>query len=246
VVEALYAAAALPVRDDIVAAHTHLRRHAAEPGTWWSGRERLAIWEEARRAASCGLCAERRAALSPAAVSGEHEHAGALPETLVEVVHRVRSDPARLSRRWLDELLARGLSDAAYVEAVGVAVRGIGMDVFARAVGVEPAPLPQPLPGEPSRHRPAAARDEGAWVPMIAQVDAAGPEADLYPPDAYFPNVGRALSLVPDEVRANRELLAAHYLDFHEVVDVRNERTLPRSQVELLATRVSALHDCFY
>jgi hypothetical protein len=233
--DAFYASAALPVREDIAAAHARLRRRAAEPGTWWSGRERLAIWEESRRAA-----------LSPAALSGTHEHAGVLPEPVVEVVHRVRSDPGRLSRRWLDALLARGLSDAGYVEAVGVAARGIGMDVFARAVGVEPAPLPQPLPGEPSRQRPAGARDEGAWLPMIAQADATGPEADLYPPDAYFPNVGRALSLVPDEVRATRELLAAHYLDFHQVIDIRNQRSLPRSQVELLATRVSALHECFY
>ena len=41
-----YAGAALPVREDLPATHRRAWRRLAEPGTWWSGRERVAIAAE--------------------------------------------------------------------------------------------------------------------------------------------------------------------------------------------------------
>ncbi len=93
-----YAGAALPVREDLPATHRQAWRRLAQPGTWWTGRERVAIATEVRQAAHCSYCRARKVALSPDAVEGVHESLGALPEAVVEVIHRVVTDPARLSR----------------------------------------------------------------------------------------------------------------------------------------------------
>src|SRR5437868_14986125 len=96
-----YESAPLAVRDDLAAAHRRALERIARPGTWWSGAERLAIAAEARHAPSCALCRRRLEALSPHAVAGRHD-AGSLPEPVLEAVHRIRTDPGRLSKTWLD------------------------------------------------------------------------------------------------------------------------------------------------
>src|SRR5207244_248074 len=109
-----------------------------------------------------------------------------------------------------------------------------------------PLPLPTPLAGEPSRHRPAGAQDGGAWVPIIDPADASGPEADLYGGGDFVPNIVRAMSLVPDEVRVLRRSTDAHYVPVAQIPDPTYHRALARPQMELIAARVSALNQCFY
>jgi hypothetical protein len=121
-----------------------------------------------------------------------------------------------------------------------------GLDYFARALGIAPLPLPAPLPGAPSRHRPAGARAGTAWVPMVSPEDATGPEADLYGDAEVVPNIVRAMSLVPDEVRALRRATASHYFPVAQIGDPTVRRSLDRPQIELVAARVSALNQCFY
>jgi hypothetical protein len=139
-----------------------------------------------------------------------------------------------------------GLSVPAYVEIVGVTVMVTGVDYFARALGVPPAPLPEPRPGEPSRSEPESARAGIAWVPMIAPEDATGAEADLYDEAPFIPNIVRALSVVPPEARAMQRSSRAHYLPVAEIPDPTARRALDRLQMELIAARVSALNQCFY
>jgi hypothetical protein len=81
---------------------------------------------------------------------------------------------------------------------------------------------------------------------MIAPEDAIGTEADLYPPNAVIPNIVRALSVVPAEARALQMLSASHYLPVEQIVDPTIRRSLDRTQMELIAARVSALNQCFY
>jgi hypothetical protein len=242
-----YAAAPVPVREDLRVAQERAWRGLAGPGTWWSGAERLAIAAEVRAAATCALCRTRKAALSPYTVSGTHDGPGALAATAVDAVHRITTDPGRLTRAWYDGVLAAGLGDAAYVELLGVVVTVLGIDAFCRGIGVPPHALPAPEPGTPSRVRPATARAEGAWVPTIPSGAARGAERDLYgdmPGPA--PNVMRALSLVPDALRTLKDLGAAHYMSTAEMLDFRHGRTIDRGQIELVAGRVSALRECFY
>jgi hypothetical protein len=241
-----YSAADVPVRADLREAHRWLLEHLRAPGTWWTGAERLAIAAEARRATTCRLCRDRRAALSPASIGGEHDTAEALPANVVDVIHRVRTDPARLSRQWFDAVLAGGVRVEPFVELIAVVTLTTGMDYFARALGVPPFPLRPALPGEPSRYVPAAATGGTAWVPMIAVEDATGAEADLYSGAPFAPNIVRALSAVPDEVRALWRSMSAHYLPTASIPDPSARRSLDRMQMELVAARVSALNQCFY
>jgi alkylhydroperoxidase family enzyme len=234
------------VREDLREAHTFLWEHVRSPGYWWSGAERVAMLRAARGAAECRLCCERKAALSPNAVQGTHDSDGTLPENVVEVVHRVRSDPGRLSRAWFEQRIAEGLTDAAYVEIVGVVALSAGVDYFARALGVPFLALPEPKSGSPSGYRPAGAVGGTAWVPMVEPEGAVGPEANLYGNAAFVPNIMKALSLVPDEARALRRSSDAHYVPAEQIPDPSARRVLDRMQMELVASRVSALNQCFY
>jgi hypothetical protein len=241
-----YSAALVPVRDDFAAAHTRFWKRLASPGAWWNGAERVAIAAEVRQARHCALCQARREALTPAATEGEHDHCGTLPNAAVEVIHRVVTEPGRLSRKWCKNVLAAGLSAEQYVEIIGTLVAMVSIDSFCRGIGVPLHPLPEPQPGAPSYYRPPGAVQEDAWVPMIPVDRATGAEADLYGGQAVG-NVVRALSLVPDEVRTLYDLSAAHYLPMGQVRDPSaSAGALNRMQIELIAGRVSALRQCFY
>jgi len=241
-----YGAAPVPVRQDLVAAHRRAWRRLARAGCWWRGSERLAIAAEVRNAPACPLCRERKAALSPGAVAGRHASLDVLPEAAVEAVHRITTDPGRLSSAWFQQTLASGLSDGQYVELVGVVVTLVSIDSFCRGLGVALHPLPAPEPGEPERRRPPGLATGVAWVPMLEPRRAAPEDRDLFP-GPRAPNVLRALSLVPDEVRTLMDLSGAHYLGPLEIVDPSRSRgVLDRAQVELVAARVSALRECFY
>jgi hypothetical protein len=241
-----YSAALVPVRADFAAAHTRFWKRLASPGAWWSGAERVAIAAEGRQAWHCTLCQARQKALSPAAVDGQHNQLGALPDAAVEAIHRVVTDPGRLSRQWFQVVLAAGLSAEQYVEIIGTLVAMISIDRFCRGIAVPLHPLPEPQPGAPSHYRPPGALQEDAWVPTIPADRATGAEAGLYGGTAAG-NVTRAMSLVPDEVRTLFDLSAAHYLPMGQVLDPSaSSGTLNRMQMELIAGRVSALRQCFY
>ncbi len=240
----MYEQAAFQVRPDLAAAHDQAFQRLAQPGTWFSGAERLAIARETRQARHCALCAERKAALSPNQVAGNHDSVGDLAPVLVEQVHRIATDPGRLTEAWYHGLLAAGLADTSYVEAASVVATTIAIDTFARAIGTAEAPLPAAVAGAPSRQRPASATHEGSWVPTIPRGANTGPEADLYA-GGFVPNVRRAMSLVPDAVRQLFELLATQYVSKLAIGDATG-RALSRAQIELLAARVSALNRCFY
>ena len=128
----------------------------------------MGIAAETRNARNCGLCAARKEALSPHAVGGDHDALGGLPDAMVEAIHRIATDPARLTRKWYGDLIDGGLAAAAYVETVGVVCTTISVDTFATAMGMDPLPLPQPVAGEPARAGPASASQGPAWVPWIA------------------------------------------------------------------------------
>jgi len=236
-----------PVRDDLVLAHRRAWQRLAEPGTWWNGRERVAIAAEARAAAYCSLCRKRREALSPFGEEGHHDEVSGeiLPAAAIDAIHRIVTDPSRLTSSWIDGLASEGVPVTHYVELLSVAVSIRSIDGFHRAMGFAPEPLPQPRAGEPSRKRPAAAVQDEAWVPMLPTGRPSGDEADLW--SAQTGNVIRAMSLVPDAVRWLKELSAAQYLDVDVMMNfTRGRGPLSRAQTELVAGRVSAMNECFY
>ncbi len=245
-----YSNAPYPIRDDIAQAHREAWRRIAAPGAWWNGAERVAICEEARLARSCSFCAERKRALSPYSVSGSHSSSGdILPTAAIDAVHRVITDPARLSREWIDELAAGGVSDAHYAELLGLVVAIASIDGFHRGLGLELEPLPSPEAGEPSHYRPSSAKPSGGWLPTISARDSrATDEADLYEGLPIAPNVIAAMSLAPDSVRLLKLLGAVHYMREKDVGNPTSNggRALNRAQIELVAARVSAINECFF
>lgn len=243
-----YSHAAYPVRADFAEGHMRYWRRLAAPGNWLSGAERVALAREVRGAATCTLCKRRKAALSPYQVKGNHDTASDLPAVMVEVVHRVITDSARLTRSWFDGVMQQGLTVEQYVEIIGTLVHVLAIDDFCRAIGVDLHELPEPLAGESSHYRPASvAQGDDAWVPMLPRVVESTPEADLWQ-GAMEGNVIRALSLVPDEVRSLVDLLRIHYLDNDAFMDLEKspQGTLSRVQTEVVAARVSAFNGCFY
>ena len=240
-----YRDAPVPVREDIVAAHNRAWRRIARPGTWHSGEVRVRIAAETRNAKACRLCAARKEALSPYGVEGEHDCLGGLSDATVEAIHRIATDPGRLTRKWYESLLADGLTAEQYVETVGVVCTTISVDTFARAMGMEPLPPPVPVAGEPIRVRPASASQGAAWVPWILPDRAAEDEMDLFSP--IHANIHRAMSLVPAEARGFFDLVETQYLPHRQMRDFANEfRAITHSQIELLAGRISAINQCVY
>ena len=241
-----YAQLSTPVRTAFAESHQRFWDRLATPGTWWTGAERVAMAREARASRACSYCRDRKTALSPHPVRGNHAAATDLPPAAVEVIHAVMTDAGRLTRTWYAARLVDGLSDGQYVEIIGTVVALVSIDQFCRGLGVREHPLPAPLPGEPSRYRPASAGTDEAWVPMVPADNAGTPEADLWPAGRTG-NVIRAMSLVPDEVRTLSDLSAVHYLPNTRVRDPSaSQGSLSRPQMELIAGRVSVLNDCFY
>jgi hypothetical protein len=232
-----------PIRSDLPDAYRAAWQRIASAGTWLTGIERVAVADETRRARTCAVCRARKEALSPHAIEGHHDHAGILSEPLVDEIHRVTTDAARLTESWFQSLLADGLEVEAYVEALGVAVQIISIDAFHHAMGLPLEPLPTPLSGDPTRIRPHDLVENEAWVPIR---EAAGVAKDLGLPAGQAPFVIRALSLVPDEVLAWREIGDVQYLSADSMMSFDQVRALSRSQIELVAGRVSALNECFY
>ena len=236
-----------PVREDLAAAHRAYWRTLSEPGNWFSGAERVAIAAEVRSAVDCIFCQQRKQALSPYTLTGEHSAGDDLPPRLIDAVHRVVTDQARITRAWVDDNAANGLSPERYAELVGIVVTVFSIDEFNRALGLAPEPLPQPSPGEPDHYRPALAHSGEGFLPMLGADDATGAEVDLWPAGRNS-NVLRALSLVPDAVRSWRDVSDAQYLPFRKIMQFGAEtgRAINRMQIELVAGRVSSINECFY
>jgi hypothetical protein len=243
-----YDAAAIPTRDDLRDAQARTWRRLARPGTWWNGAERIAIAAESRRAMNCRLCRERKGALSPDAIAGAHDALGDLPAPVVDIVHRVRIDPGRLTERWQRGVIESGVSEEQYVETVSIVAHVVAIDTMMHGLGRQPMTLPPAEPGPPSRRRPRGVRRGEAWVPWVEPEDAAADELRHYPTDGRpAANITKALSLVPAEAEGFFDLVAHQYLPGAAMRDFAREyRAISHAQIELLAARVSVLNQCLY
>ena len=220
----------LPIRPKTIAAHRMSWDTIARAGRWWNGAERVAI-------ARVG-----RAARDYEPASGD-----LLPEAAVHAIQKLVVDNANLDRAWYDETIsAAGMSEERYVELVAVVVHALSIDEFHRALGLALEPLPEPIAGEPSRDRPAAAARRGSWPAVVPRSALPDGDAELYGPREWGANVISALSLIPEHVRWLHDLSEGHYLSFREMGMPDPLRSLSRSQIELIAARVSVLNECFY
>lgn len=243
-----YRNADYPVRPEFDECHSRFWDRLASPGCWLTAAQKIDIARELRHAHDCELCQARKVAVSPYQVTGDHNTvSGELTDTMVEVVHRIVTDPARLTRKWFDGLMSAGLTPEVYVEILGTLVHTLVIDEFCRGLGMPLNDLPVPKPGEPTGYRPEKAiSGRGAWVPVLPSVVEDGPEADLWKRGA---NIARAMSLVPDEVRTLLDTIACHYIPYESVMGewtLCPNGGLNRIQMEVIAARVSSHNECFY
>ena len=246
-----YETSPYPIPAKMAEAYRSSWQYIAEAGNWWTGAERVAIAAASRTARGCDLCRECKAALSPYAVDGVHAAAaGPLTDNVVDAVHRITTDAARLTSTWLEQCLDTDFTYGHYVEVVSIVVTTLCIDSFNEALGLELEPLPEPVPGTPSRYLPPGAAVDVAWVPMVRPETLTEPEADIFAGAPHAPNVIRALSLVPDAVRQLYAQSAVQYLDFSSPsmgnFDNTGDLRISRPQIELIASRTSSINDCFY
>ncbi len=163
-----YARAPAQVPVEVERLHQRAWAFVAEPGSWLSGRERVAVAAAVRSAVDCPRCGELRH--DPAArpdVNGSHDTPPDLAPLLANVVHAVTTQPEKLSETWFRQVLKAGLEAPRYVEAVGIAALVGCIDTFSRGLGIGLHPLPEPREGAPSRERPDELQEERAWVPIV-------------------------------------------------------------------------------
>jgi hypothetical protein len=237
----LYAAAKYPIREDLVKIHAAQFAQLGEPGTWGSAAQRQAVCLEAREACYDAGMLQRPANAQTPAVQ--------LPEVAKRLVRKLAAEPQGFEEADYQEALKEGLSDAEYVEMVGLVSRITNLDIFAKGIGVEVQPLPPAQPGNPSRERPPEAIQEKAWVPTVPGGPDGGETAKwLYVGLSRVAYILKALSLVPKECALHLELEQVEYIKLPNFMDWTHahHEGLSRAQVEVVAGRVSAFNECFY
>ncbi len=187
--------------------------------------ERLAApgtwWSGAERVA---IAAEARLARGVEAATPTD-----LPLGAREAARVLSSAPHSTGPGWVRSLLDAGLDHERYVELIGVVARLAAVDRLTTALGAGHEPLPEPRPGEPSRIPAEGTRLGRAWVPM--------PQGR---------SIVVALDHVPAETEAMKDLHGSLYLTIEEMADPLIAKGLGRPQMELIASRVSLLNQCFY
>ena len=222
------------VRDDLRQAHANSWAAIGQAGDFFSGAQRVDIVRVARDALTCNLCMERQAALSPAAGDGQHDTLSSLDPVVVDMIHRLRTDPARLTRSWFDNIVA-AISPQEYVEIVAVVTSSVIIDTLHNALGLGLPQLPLPARGRPKRQYNEDAVDGGAWVPILA-VNQEMSDTGL----PNVPNIARALGLV----LSARDLFFATFRPHYALKDIN--LSISQGQAEFVAARVSAMNECFY
>lgn len=220
------------VRPDLDAAHRQAWDSLGHPGTWWTGRQRLELAATALAAMTGDDPLPPWTA--PSTVHGRLPADPVAPITAHDAVHRIAAHAETLTEPWYRQT-SEALGDLAYVELVAIACTVAAVVSFRRAAGLEPWALPSPVDGEPTGEVP----DELVPTPLnwVRVTPSTEPRAAVV----------QAFTSVPAEDRRLWTLAAAQYIPNLEMVDPRWTRgTLTRPQIEVVATRVAQVRECFY
>lgn len=222
----------ITIRPDLHAAHQQAWEAIGRPGTWWTGRQRVEL-------AGTALAAMTEDDplppwIAPSSVDGRLPADATAPVTAHDAIHRIAAHAGTLTEAWYGQM-SDALGDLPYVEIVGIACTVAAVVAFRRAAGLEPWTLPAPVDGEPSGEVPAVlVPTDLNWVRVT-------------PAPAPRAAVVQAFTSVPAEDARLWTLAAAQYIPNLEMVDPRWTRgTLTRPQIEVVATRVAQLRECFY
>ncbi len=127
-----------------------------EPGSWWTGEQRITI-AHVGRAAKRGLNAP---------------HTEAINETSQAAAAQVAVGAGDMTQADIDNYATGGLDPLPYIELVGIVARTTAIDTATIGLGAELQPFPAPAPGEPTRPATTAAKQRSAWVPTLGAAGA--------------------------------------------------------------------------
>jgi hypothetical protein len=224
----------LPLSNHLKDSHAESWTMIASAGDFFTAEQRLEFVRVAREAALCEFCQERKAALSPTAIEGEHNSGSTLADVVIDLIHRLRTDPGRLTHSWFEDVTSQ-ISQQEYVEIVSVVTSSVIIDTLHNALGLGVPPLPRAEPGRPRRVYNKNAVSQGAWVPILA-ADQSMADTGL----PRVPNIARSLGLVPSALDLFFKTFRPHYA----LKDI--QLSITQAQAEFVASRVSALNECFY
>ena len=242
-IEAAHGATDVQVREDLTAAMSSVWARLGAPGSTLTGAQRLGLARTVRRALT------DPAPLPPWVKPSTVDQRLADPDIgphLADAAYRLTLHAATLSEEWYRDTLSMAeLTPQQWVETIEVVVAVVAIDGFSRAAGLPVADLPEAQPGEPTGvgdlpTKPARHH----WVPVLHLED---DEHGYWGGAPVVPPVIRALSAVPESQRSRDELISAMYMTGADMADLDFTRgTLDRRQIELVASRLSALRECFY
>ncbi|MEC8975002.1 MAG: hypothetical protein VX725_04490 [Actinomycetota bacterium] len=200
--------------------------HLGQPGSWWTGPQRIAIAEHVRRSAPRPLWdkAPRLETLSDATE-------GELSNFEMGVVERVAVEPSSIDREVYTQIVTR-MGEDKYAELAAVVSQVVPIDHLHDALGIDREKLPIASDGNIAMERPEGLVFDVGFLPTL--------------PSDGLPHVAVALSLALAD-NARRMLLVRAMYSGQSFFDmVWTHRSLSRPQIELVAARTSALNECFY
>jgi hypothetical protein len=237
-----HGATQLQVRPDLTAAMSAVWDRLGKPGASWTGSQRLAIARVAR--AAVAVADPLPPWVKPSTVDGRASDDDLAPH-LADAVYRLTLHAKTLTEEWYQDTLSMAeMSPQQWIEAIEVVIAVVAVDGFSTAAGLPVPQLPlaeggfpfgsEDVDAKPARHH---------WVPVQHLEDADGYYGDV----PVVPPVIRALSAVPTSHKTMFELISAMYMDGRDMTDMEwNRGTLDRRQIELVASRLSSLRECFY
>ena len=238
----LYADSRHPVSPTIEALQVDELQSYARSGTWGTAAQRTAIAATAR-SAQCEQGLQESVGDEDLAARAK------LPDAAVRLAHAVAVDSQNIDRKFCQDIQAQGVSEGAYVEIVALVSRLSNIDVFARGLGIPPRKLLEPADDTlPSFERPAEAVEEGFFTASVPSAPKGGALAESLYGKSPAGNILRAVSLVPDEARRVMSLVRQQYFGAEHLLNFNatSDHALSRTQIELIATKVSEQNQCFY
>jgi hypothetical protein len=222
----------MEVRADLLTAQHDAWDDLVRPGPCLSG--------EARRELALTALAALTSAeplppwVAPSTLADVLPHRSAAPTRAHDAVYRIAAHAGTLTIDWYNAITTE-VGELAYVELVALTCTVAAVWSFRRSAGLDPWPLGDPVVGAPTgRVADQVVHPALNWVPVAAPADQRAA-------------VVQAFTALPSEHTRTWRLADAQYIPDLEMVDPRWTRgPLSRPQMELVATRVAQLRQCFF
>lgn len=250
------------IRQDLVDAHENTWSKLVQCGTFYTAEERVQIARLTRIARSSNKAKELKASseqfVNELQLDGYTTFNGCtLSPVEIDLIHRIVVDPGRMANaEEYYQNVTSMLEPGAYVEIVGIVALMTHVDTFSYGIGrpltaIPTAPMSTDIPEKIIGLGQECIADLAGRVPVVPVTNATNPLTKLVyenfsnGKNMGVPNILKMLSAVPLTHATFARNLAAMYLGNLNTNNMGG-RAINRSQIELLATKVSQLNVCAY